>query len=291
MPRLLTNEELKDKLKMEYSSGTVLRESLEKRRDNIQSFLQITRDNLEYDKKERRICLYSTLQNENIYIQFPGKESVNNPQMPKDFRPKLQMRNGEFMQDASFGFIWDLLDEIGREHRAYLSYVAALFLRIGYMHEYAWERNEYECTDLEIEDGNIEEIPHPAEKIEWYHLDLDEDIWYTLNDRIGNIAVAENQTISFEAFIKFVDLLFQNEDCKYYYKNVIINGDENYRYQNGRLNSSAANLLILNYFEGNETISNLLNSFQKSRGVASFRKADYDVVTDGIVINIDTNGR
>lgn len=61
MPRLLTNEELKDKLKMEYSSGTVLRESLEKRRDNIQSFLQITRDNLEYDKKERRICLYSTL--------------------------------------------------------------------------------------------------------------------------------------------------------------------------------------------------------------------------------------
>jgi len=49
--------------------------------------------------------------------------------------------------------------------------------------------------------------------------------------------------------------------------------------------------LILNYLEGNEKISKLLDAFQKSRGVPAFPKRKYSMVTDGIVVNIDFEKR
>lgn len=130
---LLTNEELRDELKIEYSANTVLKEAAEKRRFNIHAFLDIERRDLRYNQKERRVLLDTTLKYEKIYIQFPGKESIKNPAMPFDFRPKLQLEDGSMLQDASFGFIWDILDEIGKEHKAYLSYVAAIFVRMGFI--------------------------------------------------------------------------------------------------------------------------------------------------------------
>lgn len=115
--------------------------------------------------------------------------------------------------------------------------------------------------------------------------------WYTLNDKMGWINLGNNQVISFEGFIKLVDLLFQNEDCKYYYKNIVIDKKDKYKLSSGRTNSSAANLFILNYLEGNVKLSKLLDAFQKSRGVPMIKKSDYSVVTDKIVINVDIESR
>ena len=81
--------------------------------------------------------------------------------------------------------------------------------------------------------------------------------------------------------------IFTNLLIYSYYKNVVIYEKNKYNMENSRNNSSVANLLILKYFEGKETFSNLLNSFQKSRGVASFRKSDYSLVTNGMVINVE----
>lgn len=145
---------------------------------------------------------------------------------------------------------------------------------------------------MQIVDGKeIEEIEVKKEKLDWYCLNISEDVWYTLNDVIGMIDLGNGQNVSFEGFIKLVDLLFQNEDCKYYYKNVIIKGDSNYKYVNGRNNSSGANLLILNYLEGNVKISKLLDAFQKSRGVPQIKKGDYSIVTEKMVININVESR
>lgn len=116
-------------------------------------------------------------------------------------------------------------------------------------------------------------------------------VWYTLNDKMGWINLGNNQVISFEGFIKLVDLLFQNEDCKYYYKNIVIDKKDKYKLSSGRTNSSAANLFILNYLEGNVKLSKLLDAFQKSRGVPMIKKSDYSVVTDKIVINVDIESR
>lgn len=286
MARILTNEELKKELKVEYS-----REMLGKARTtrlmNIQAFNGLSRKGFFYNKKEKLILLYETQKNEQVYIQFPGKESIGNPEMKLDFRPKLQDDSGKFIDDLSFGTIWDILDEIGKEHKAYLPYIACIFFTMGYMHNYKEYNKEYKCYEINYKskDKSIKEIG--CEVMNWYGLYFSDDIWYTLNDKIGLIKLESGQSISFEGFIKLVDLLFQNEDCKYYYKNVIINNKKDYKLDNGRLNSSAANLLILNYLEGNVKISNLLNAFQKSRGVPTFLKRDYAVVTDNIVINID----
>ncbi len=84
-------------------------------------------------------------------------------------------------------------------------------------------------------------------------------------------------------------MLFQNEDCKYYYKNVVVKGKKKYNFSNGRTQSSAANLLIINHLEENTKLSELLNAFQKR--VEEFqvlKKQDYTVVTNGMVINIDS---
>lgn len=290
MPVMLSNEELRKELSMSYSRKTVLKDATDRRKYNIDAFNKINREKLKYNKTECRLLLYETLQGEKIYIQFPGKESEGETKKPNDFRPKLQFSNGgELMQDASFGFIWDILDEIGKSRKVDLYFVAALFLRIGYMHGYEKVSEKVMRETLRIKNGSIESVERSEDELfEWYKISLSDDVWYTLNDKIGPIKVSEDSRfISFEAFIKFVDLLFQNEDCKYYYTNVVIKGKKDYKLKNGRPNSSAANLCILNYLEGNDRLSNLLNVFQKSRGVPNFKKSDYAIVTDGIVQNID----
>lgn len=288
MGRILSNAVLAKELEVDYSSKTV-GEARKLRLKNIEAFNNISRKGYSYNKAEKLILLYETLNNEKVYIQFPGKESIGTPQMALDFRPKIQLSTDEFIIDLSFGAIWDILDVIGKKYKAYLSYVASIFFRLGYMSNYVEHNEEYKCFELNTGTGELNEIKY--EKLNWFGINLPEDVWFTLNDKIGLIELENGQKISFEGFIKLVDLLFQNEDCKYYYKNVVINKKENYKLDNGRINSSAANLLILNYLQGNVKISRLLDAFQQSRGVPSFRKSDYSNVTDGIVINIDIENR
>lgn len=292
MGSLLSSSQLRETLKADYKPRQTNKEAVEKRKHNIQSFNKINRTGLEYNKLEKRILLYETMNQENVFIQLPGKESAENPSMPLDFRPKIQLQNGEFASDLSFGAIWDILDEIGKKLNSYLSYIAAIFFKLGYMHDYRHIKDDFKSFEVEIVDGNeIAENEVQKVNLDWYCLNIPEDVWYTLNDVIGMIDLGNGQTVSFEGFIKLVDLLFQNEDCKYYYKNVIIKGDSNYKYANGRNNSSGANLLILNYLQGNVKMSKLLDAFQKSRGVPQIKKGDYSTVTDKMVINIENESR
>ena len=287
MAKLLGTEELKDTVNFEYSKNTVLKESKRLREFNVLSFNALSRENLEYGNIERRLCLYETQNGEKIYIQYPGKESADRKLiMPLDFRPELQMANGEYISDVSFGDIWDILSESGKEQKKVLPFVASIFLRMGYMHGYTKENGLYSYHDIDITNDQI--TAEGKLEFEWYSLTLPEDTWFTLNDRIGEIRLTDKEVFSFEGFIKLVDLLFQNEDCKYYYKNVVLDGKTNYKFTNGRTQSSEANLLIINHLQDYTKLSELLNAFQKSRGVPGFKKQDYTVVTNGMVINIDT---
>lgn len=287
MAKILGTDELKDTVNFEYSKNTVLKESKELREFNVLSFNALSREKLEYENIERRLCLYETQKGEKIYIQYPGKESADRKQiMPLDFRPELQMVNGDFISDVSFGDIWDILSEIGKEQKKVLPFIASIILRMGYMHGYTKEKGLYSYHDIDITKNQI--TAEGKLELEWYSLTLPEDTWFTLNDRIGEIRLTDKEVFSFEGFIKLLDLLFQNEDCKYYYKNVVLDGKTNYKFTNGRTQSSEANLLIINHLQDYTKLSELLNAFQKSRGVPGFKKQDYTVVTNGMVINIDT---
>ena len=289
MPKLLANTELRERLKIEYNKKDVLKESKRKRKKNIASFLGISRDNLKYGVKEKRILLYETLKGEKIYIQYPGKESTNKEPRPLDFRPELETVNGTFMQNITFGYIWDILDEIGRTHNGYLCLIAALIIKEEYMYDYQMCNEQYESYIVDYENNTVSKDSPLT--LEWYKLNLDDDVWFTLNDKVGDIKINNNEVISLEAFIKFIDLLFQNEDCKYYYINKVEKGKvstiDEYDLKNGRNSSGDANLAILSYLQKKKKLSDLLNEFQKGRGVTSYRKSDYSIVTDDIVVNLE----
>lgn len=289
MPKLLANTELRERLKIEYNKKDVLKESKRKRKKNIASFLGISRDSLKYGVKEKRILLYETLKGEKIYIQYPGKESTNKEPRPLDFRPELETVNGTFMQNITFGYIWDILDEIGRTHNGYLCLIAALIIKEEYMYDYQMCNEQYESYIVDYENNKVSKDSPLT--LEWYKLNLDDDVWFTLNDKVGDIKINNNEVISLEAFIKFIDLLFQNEDCKYYYINKVEKGKvstiDEYDLKNGRNSSGDANLAILSYLQKKKKLSDLLNEFQKGRGVTSYRKSDYSIVTDDIVVNLE----
>lgn len=289
MPKLLANTELRERLQIEYNKKDVLKESKRKRKKNIASFLGISRDSLKYGVKEKRILLYETLKGEKIYIQYPGKESTNKEPRPLDFRPELETVNGTFMQNITFGYIWDILDEIGRTHNGYLCLIAALIIKEEYMYDYQMCNEQYESYIVDYENNKVSKDSPLT--LEWYKLNLDDDVWFTLNDKVGDIKINNNEVISLEAFIKFIDLLFQNEDCKYYYINKVEKGKvstiDEYDLKNGRNSSGDANLAILSYLQKKKKLSDLLNEFQKGRGVTSYRKSDYSIVTDDIVVNLE----
>lgn len=291
MCRILSNDELRQRLHLIYSKA-VNSEGKSRRIFNIDNFLSINREGLEYQSQEKRLWLYSTLNNESIGIQYPGKESVEAEQpKPNDFRPIIKLADGTIVPDTlTFGDIWDIFDTIAREHRGYLSFVATLVYSMGYLQQYTCTQANYNCELVSISpDDNVEITELAAESLSWYSLVYENDVWTTLNNDIGSIRLESGQVISFEAFIKYLDLLMQNEDCKYYYIKHEIEDNADYRntLDNGRNNTSNSNLLILNYLQNRVTLSSLVNSFQKARGVAYFRKADYCLVTDNIVTMIE----
>ena len=287
MPGVLSIDELKNELSADYSVEVNV-DSKRKREENIEQFLEIDRTGLEFSKLEKRLNMYSTLMGEKICIQYPGKESTKKPKMPFDFRPKLIMHDGTVMPDASFGLIWDLIEGIAIRHKDYLNLVATVFWYIGYMYGYAKTKEEYEFDWVKNDRRRSEqEVIVPGEKleVEWWHINLDDSVWDSLNNYIGPIAIDETHNISFEALMKFVDLLLQNEDCKYYYKKKIL-GKKEYKLENGRTNTADANLAIIMYFEKKCSFSEIANKIQQGKGMPRFAKQNYHIVTDGIISNV-----
>lgn len=286
MPRPLSSNEMKDELTLEYSS-IILDDSRNKRLHNIKSFNGIKRNNLSYNSAEKRLILYSTLQNEAVGIQFPGKESVEKTRKPYDFVPIIQINGKNLSINMSFGDIWDIFTSLAKAHKDYLCYIAALVYDMGYLQRYDNTKGNYRFELVDVKNDSV--LITGQESLDWYRMNISDDLWYTLNDWFGPVVLENGQSISIEAFIKYVDLLMQNEDCKYHYINTIINPKENYErtLNNGRIGSSHANLLVLNYLQEKEKLSDMIDSFQKGKGTAGFRKADYQIVTNDIVINID----
>jgi len=283
---MLTNlllTELKAALSTKYSSSKEFHDEVRARRkSNIESFLGIIRDGLEHGVKEHRILLYTTLCGEKIYIQTPGSESIRNPPMRCDFRPVIQYPDGTTYEDVSFDKIWDVLDVIGKKYNDYLSVVATILIRMGYMYEYRHTIGSYRCEALHFSCGAHTVTEVKPVDMNWYRIDFSESVWFSLNNYLAVGSILGRET-SFEGFIKLFDLILQNEDCKYYYRSVVIKGNEKYDFSSGRIPTCNSNLLIVDYLKGNKSFSALLQGFIYGRGVAPFNVSDYQSVTDDIV--------
>lgn len=160
-----------------------------------------------------------------------------------------------YAPDMDFKKIWDIIDIIGRDHRADTDVLATLFLRIAYMIGYRHNEAEYLCETIDISTGNVRSSENTL--FTWNSLEIDFDVLDTLNDRFGLL-----NGISLEGFLYYNDLLAQNEDCKYSY----LQGTR-WNLSTGRINNCLSHLTVISHIRGHIGISKLIDSFQRT-GVA-----------------------
>ena len=284
---ILSSKELKKRLDVQLPSSRQLNsERVEKQRINTKAIFDLERNGLQHGSFERRMLVYSTILNEKIFMEYPGKESIGNAPMPKDTCPGFACDNNMIELDTSFGDIWDVMDLIGRRHQADLPLLATVLIRMANMIDYKKKNLSREACDIVIEGTEkTYDIATPI-NMELYQIEFHKRTWETLNDKFSGISI-KGQEMSFEAFIKYFDVLLMNEDSKYAYKSCAFEGCsytyETWNYKQGRVNTIGTCLNVIGYLENKIRISELLDGFQKGRGTMKFSIPKYSSITDDLV--------
>lgn len=252
--------------------------SVEKRMRNVLSFAGLDRTNLIFSQKERRLLLHETNCGEKIYIQYPGKETVSKSPdkiRPWDFRPKLLLPSGEFLKDLSFPNIWDDLADMHDADGEVLSILASLFFRMAFMEGFIERTESCSFYDFEVTSGR--QYNQGMISFSWYKPNLPMDIIRDIQHIIGPIRGA-----SLEAYLIYNDLLVQNEDCKYYYRDVEIRHDD-WNSKVGRHNTLLSHISVIEYLQGRITFSEIMSRFQRGMGVAPVTVGRMPDITNNLI--------
>lgn len=284
---VVSTNELKRRLEVELPTSRQLNlERIEKQKINTKTIFDLERSDLLHGSFERRMLVYSTILNEKIFIEYPGKESAISAPMPKDTCPGYSRDKEMIELDTSFGDIWDVMDLLGKKHQAYLPLLATVLIRMANMIDYKKKKIPREAYEILIDDTNKTYKQGEPIIAEFYQISLAKGTWETLNDKFAGITV-KGQEMSFEAFIKYFDVLLMNEDSKYAYKACVLgdgsNTYETWKYEQGRIKTIGTCLNVIGYLENKIKISELLNGFQKGRGTMPFSIPKYSSITDGLV--------
>lgn len=266
-------EKIQNLIKYCFDSKKDKKESLEKQLQNIESFSSLDRAGLKHKGKERRLFLYEK-DGEKVYIQYPGKETESSTKpKPWDFRPKAEKDDNLYMPDLSFADIWDDITQIHNE-TGVIDIVAAIFFRMAYLIDYVLEERDFRYEDIDLEHNTVVDTGYIHFK--WYKPSFNEEILNFLS-----------QTISFkgfsvEAYLVYNDLLAQNEDCKYFYretkeKNSVWKGTP------GRRNTLLSHLSVVEYLKGFITFSEIMGRFQRGFGVAPIPTKEIDKTTGNLI--------
>lgn len=254
--------------------ATVKHQADEKRKYNINAFSELSKEGLEFRKLERRLYIFNTTVGERIWIQYPGKETLTGK--PWDFRPKLSFDNGtDMLPDLAFPDIWDDLSDIHTGSPEALQMLAAVLFRMAFMVGYKLCTKECEYEDVELSTGKI--VNSGKIEISFYEPQFDSSVISNLQAEIGNI-----RGVSLEAYLLFNDLLVQNEDCKYYYRDTVEKQSE-WNSNIGRRNTLLTHLSVIEYIQGNAKFSAIMNRFQRGRGVAPITLGSIETITGGII--------
>lgn len=233
---------------------------------------------LAYSVKEERVILFETHKNEQISIQFPGKESVRNDdkRCPYDTRPKIVLKNGDMLRDLVFADMWGIVEKINEEQHKLVRSLSALFFRMGRMVDHCPVSEDYQVEVVDIETNEV--IKSYKKYMSWNKLSLPDNVIDSFNMYLPSIEL-DDFTISFEAFIYFFDLILHNEDIKYNYKKGNLSS--------GRVPTSDSMLLLASCFDGQTTISSLLQRFVSGMGVGRILPDEIPHATGGLINIVD----
>lgn len=259
-------------------NNEVIASSKLKKLENIASFSNLSRDGLEFGRIERRLLLHTTERGEKLYIQYPVKESkAAEPTKirPLDFRPKAELPDGTFLRDLSFSDIWDDISRMHDADRTVLSDFAAVLAEMAFMtvHTSVTERCAY--VDLNMETGVC--VGEGALTLRWQKPRFAVESVRRLEDAVG-----VNRGLSPEAYLFYNDLLAQNEDCKYCYRDEVLR-HQTWDGSSGRRNTLLSHLSVIAYLQGHITFSELMKRFQKGFGVAPCKIGELAVITENLV--------
>jgi len=278
---LISEKEIKKKIKFSISRSGKASPSYEKRLTNIQWVRDLNRGELLYSKKERQLLIHETDIGEKIFIQYPGKESSreDDNKKPWDFRPKVYIEKRlTWLQDMSFLDIWDIMDAnfkkiLDSNKIEVFKTVAILFYRMAFMIDHVEsDRFNTEYMDLSIEGGIEKEVSkHKSLELpSFYKYNPNKEVLGYLEDRCRTIWGG----LSLEAFLFYNDILTWNEDCKYYYRNFIVKDKKDWIGPVGRVNTSLTHMMVVSYFLGYVTFSKVCNGFSRGRGVSPMTNKD-----------------
>ena len=89
--------------------------------------------------------------------------------------------------------------------------------------------------------------------------------------------------VSLEAYLIYNDLLVQNEDCKYFYRDTKIKKDT-WNSNSGRYNTLLSHISVIEYLQGRISFSEIMTRFQRGMGVAPIRLGDISDITQNIIL-------
>ena len=248
--------------------------SNEKKLKNIQAFSSLDREGLSFESTQRRLLIKEFSTGEKLFIQYPGKESARKESpRPWDFRPKVLKSNGEWLEDLTFKNIWDDLFDL-KNRNIDMSKIAVLYFRMAYMLDSVEITKELTYEDI---DANEKIVNTGKLTFTWYDYNIDESLLNSLNIP-SNIL----RDISFLVYLNCNDLLAQNEDCKYFYRSEE-EKQETWNYKTGRTNTLLTHMAVIAFIEEQISFTEIMDGFQRGRGVAPLSSKYWEVTTNGVV--------
>jgi len=262
-----------DQLKTSLGSTAESSDSSKCRKINIEWIKDLEREDLAHRKDERAIHIRRTAYGEDLFIQYPGKESMNGKR-PWDFRPELYKGHnyvGEHLKDLSFSDIWDVIIQIinsfEQRKEEIGSLLAITFYRMAFMldHKHGDIPEKRKVLYLGFKDGEYFSKGEYFEDFKRGFLEYFPPKY--ILDIFGDFKIEiDGMKISLEAFLLYNELLAWNEDCKYYYRNHH-EKDGKWLKGTGRVNNLLSHITIIGFLLKKEKLSEMVMKFCRGLGV------------------------
>lgn len=254
-----------------------------KRLHNIQWITKLPQEGLLFQKDVRQVLIHTTESGEELYIQYPGKESArpDEKKRPYDFFPIIKTGNG-YADDYSFWDIWRLLfDQLEPRKQSLqeeMRVLAAVFYRMAFMvdHELL-ESPAFDVREINFkEDGGQQVLSRKREPFAGvYAYRPPKEICDYLSRKI------DCGKISFEAFLHYNNLLAWNEDSKYYYR--AVQKGKAWMGAIGRVNNLLTHISVLGYLLSELKTFDVFYKFSTGAGVAPAGTEEIQRITGGLV--------
>ena len=243
----------------------------EKQKFNIDNFNSLDREGLDFNQLRRELLLKKFDTGEKLYIVYPGKESVSTNNK-NDFYPVLTLENGEPIETKAFSEVWDDLftfKELGFD----MSALATIFIRMAYMYDSKKISKSFSYEDYFYEnDIRKDKKDSGTLEFEYYEYAPDSELFKEL----GILINEKIQGANIIPYLAYIDLIAQNEDCKYSLKQ----GKE-WKHKSGRLNTCLTHVYVIALIEHECTFAEIMKKFQNGSGVAPFdQQYKYSKITN-----------